>query len=90
MSRRIIGILLIIIGWLAGGIGFSEPVGPPWNTLLFLVMFPLIIIGISLLIRKKNIDSLGTNKKSPLVSGLFYCPLQLNQKTFFLVVVDKP
>jgi hypothetical protein len=52
--EKIIGAVLIISGWLLGAIGFAEPIGPPWNTVLFNSMFPLIGLGIYLVARKKR------------------------------------
>ena len=42
----ILGILVSILGWICGGIGFAEPIGPPWNTILFLGGFILIPGGL--------------------------------------------
>ncbi|MBH8559803.1 hypothetical protein [Hymenobacter negativus] len=53
--ERIGGSILVICGWLLGGIGFAEPIPPPWNTVAFLSMFPLIILGIYLFARKQRI-----------------------------------
>ncbi|NML64616.1 hypothetical protein HHL22_05295 [Hymenobacter sp. RP-2-7] len=58
-----LGILLIFAGWLAGGIGYGEPVGPPWNTILFLAVIPLIISGILLLFKQTEPD-VHVNKKA--------------------------
>jgi hypothetical protein len=50
--RKAGGVLLLIGGWLAGGIGFAEPIPNPWNTLLFVSMFPIMGLGLYFLSRK--------------------------------------
>ena len=50
--EKVGGIVLMVCGWLLGGIGFAEPIPPPWNTVAFLSMFPLIVMGIYLFARK--------------------------------------
>jgi hypothetical protein len=52
--ERVGGSTLIICGWFLGGIGFAEPIPHPWNTSLFLSMFPLIAMGIYLIVREKT------------------------------------
>jgi putative Mn2+ efflux pump MntP len=50
-SKSVIGIVLIISGWFSAGIGFAEPLGGhPYNTMVFLSGFLLIIIGILTLV----------------------------------------
>ena len=50
--NKVGGLLLIVCGWLLGGIGFAEPIEHPWNTICFLLMFPLIPFGIYIVARK--------------------------------------
>lgn len=47
------GILLIISGWLALGIGFTIRCAHPCNTTIFFSGFVLLILGIILLAMKK-------------------------------------
>ena len=52
--KIIIGILLIIAGWLSLGIGFTIKCPHPFNTSMIFGGFVLIILGIILLALKKN------------------------------------
>jgi len=48
------GILLIISGWLALGIGFTIQCAHPCNTMIFMSGFVCMILGIVLLTMKKK------------------------------------
>jgi predicted phage tail protein len=44
--QMILSVLIIIVGWLLAGIGFTTTIGHPKNTMLFLAGIGLFIGGI--------------------------------------------
>jgi len=54
MIKNILRLLLIILGWFIGGIGFTMEVRHPINTIVFLVGIGLILYGVVTLIASLN------------------------------------
>lgn len=59
LYKILLGLALMILGWLSVGIGFAEPLGGhPYNTIVFLLGVVLSAAGFAVLIsptRKKTI-----------------------------------
>jgi hypothetical protein len=52
--ERIGGIFLLLTGWLLGAVGYGEPIGPLWSTVLFLAMPVFVFFGFYLVFRKRK------------------------------------